>query len=46
MFGIVLEERKANPTDKKDILNLMMTGKDKETGQTLSDQSIKYNVRP
>ena len=40
----VLEYRKANPTDKKDILNMMMNGVDKETGQKLSDQSIKNNV--
>lgn len=40
----VLESRKANPTDKKDILNMMLTGVDKETGQKLSEQSIKNNV--
>lgn len=46
MYNSVLEERKAHPTDKKDILNLMLTGKDKETGEGLSDDSIKRNVRP
>ena len=40
----VLEDRKANPTDKKDVLHLMMSGVDKETGQTLSEDTIKYNV--
>ncbi|EKM50238.1 uncharacterized protein PHACADRAFT_153718 [Phanerochaete carnosa HHB-10118-sp] len=40
----IYEQRKANPTDKKDILNLMMHGKDKETGQGLSEQTIKNNL--
>lgn len=40
----VYNQRKANPTDKKDILNMMMNGKDKETGQGLSEQVIKNNV--
>ena len=40
----VYDQCKANPTDKKDILNLMMNGKDKETGQGLSEKAIKNNV--
>ncbi|KIP01419.1 hypothetical protein PHLGIDRAFT_32544 [Phlebiopsis gigantea 11061_1 CR5-6] len=40
----ILEDRKANPTDKKDVLNLMLTGVDKETGQKLSDDNIKHNL--
>ncbi|EKM50288.1 uncharacterized protein PHACADRAFT_153757 [Phanerochaete carnosa HHB-10118-sp] len=32
------------PTDKKDILNLMMHGKDKETGLSLSEEAIKNNL--
>lgn len=41
----VLEDRKAHPVDKNDVLNLMMSGVDKETEQKLFEQSIKYNVR-
>lgn len=41
---IVLQDRKANPKEKKDILSLMITGKDKETGLGMSDDSIKRNV--
>ncbi|KAI0085847.1 cytochrome P450 [Irpex rosettiformis] len=40
----ILQERKANPKDKKDILYLMMTGKDKETGVGMTDESIKLNM--
>lgn len=40
----VLENRKNNPTDKNDLLNVMLTGKDKETGLGLSDDNIKRNV--
>ncbi len=42
--SIVLQDRRANPKEKKDILSLMMTGKDKETGLGMSDDSIKRNV--
>ncbi|CAE6437657.1 unnamed protein product, partial [Rhizoctonia solani] len=37
----ILEERKRNPTEKKDLLNVMLFGKDPQTGQGLSDESIK-----
>ncbi len=40
----VLEDRKVNPTCRKDILSTMLSGVDKETGQKLSDDSIKRNV--
>lgn len=42
---VVLEERKAHPTDKKDLLTLMLTGKDKDTGLGLPEDNIKKNVR-
>ena len=35
-----LEYRKANPTDRKDLLDAMMNVKDPETGQSLSEQQI------
>ena len=41
---LVLEGRKADPSGKKDILNMMINGVDKETGQKLSEDSIKKNV--
>ena len=44
LHPLVLEERKAHPTDKKDLLTLMLTGKDKETGLGLSEDNIKRNV--
>ncbi|KAH9948045.1 bifunctional P-450/NADPH-P450 reductase [Amylocystis lapponica] len=40
----ILEDRKTHPTDKKDVLHTMMTGRDKETGLGMSDQSIKNNL--
>lgn len=38
--GECLEHRKANPTDRKDMLYTMMHAKDPETGQSLNDQQI------
>ncbi len=35
-----LEYRRANPTDRKDMLYTMMHAKDPETGQSLNDQQI------
>lgn len=40
----LLEKRRANPTDKKDLLNAMLTGKDPATGKRLSDDTIKDNM--
>ena len=34
-----------NPTDKKDLLNSMLFGKDPVTGEGLSDDNIRNNVR-
>lgn len=35
-----LAHRKANPTDRKDLLYAMMNGKDPETGKSLSEQQV------
>jgi cytochrome P450/NADPH-cytochrome P450 reductase len=45
IFFLVLSSRRAHPTDKNDILNKMIFGKDPETGQGLSDENIINNVR-
>ncbi|KAH9850173.1 bifunctional P-450/NADPH-P450 reductase [Lenzites betulinus] len=44
LVNTILEDRRTHPTDKRDILSVMMTGKDKITGLGLSDDSIKYNL--
>lgn len=40
----VLRARKANPTDRKDLLTAMLNGTDPKTGQKLSDSSIIDNL--
>jgi cytochrome P450/NADPH-cytochrome P450 reductase len=40
----LIEERKANPNDKKDLLNAMIKGKDPKTGEGLTEQSIMNNM--
>lgn len=40
----VLKARKANPTDRKDLLTAMLDGVDPKTGQKLSDSSIIDNL--
>ena len=45
MHGTVLQDHKTNPPEKPDLVQVMLTGRDKETGVGLSDQSIKNNVR-
>jgi cytochrome P450/NADPH-cytochrome P450 reductase len=41
----VLRNRKANPEkDKKDLLNAMIYGRDPQTGEGLTDQSIMNNM--
>lgn len=37
-------ERKANPNDKKDLLNAMIKGRDPKTGEGLTDESILNNM--
>uniref|UniRef100_A0A0W0F1E3 Putative fatty acid hydroxylase n=1 Tax=Moniliophthora roreri TaxID=221103 RepID=A0A0W0F1E3_MONRR len=40
----IVADRKANPTEKKDILNIMLNGRDPKTGEGLSDESIINNL--
>ncbi|KAJ3555497.1 hypothetical protein NM688_g2547 [Phlebia brevispora] len=40
----LLEDRRANPTDKPDLLNAMINGVDKETGLKIPDVTIKRNL--
>lgn len=44
MCILVLEDRRAHPIEKKDLLNVMLNGRDKETGLSLPEQNIKQNV--
>jgi len=40
----VIAERRRNPTDARDLLNLMLTAADPETGEQLDDLNIRYQV--
>lgn len=40
----IIAERRRNPTDKKDLLNIMLYSKDPKTGQSLSDVNIRNNL--
>ena len=40
----VIAERRAHPTDGNDLLNLMLTNADPETGQKLDDVNIRFQV--
>ena len=40
----IIADRRANPTDTRDLLNLMLTAADPETGETLEDINIRYQV--
>ena len=40
----IIADRRANPTDARDLLNLMLTASDPETGETLDDINIRYQV--
>ncbi|OTA57889.1 cytochrome P450 [Hypoxylon sp. EC38] len=40
----VLQERKRNPSDRKDLLTAMLNGVDPKTGQHMSDSSITDNL--
>lgn len=40
----VVDRRRKNPTDKKDLLNAMLLGKDPKTGERLTDESIMDNM--
>lgn len=40
----LIEERRKNPTDKQDLLNAMLLGKDPKTGERMTDESIMNNM--
>lgn len=40
----VVDYRRANPVDKKDLLNAMLFGKDPKTGEKMTDESIMNNI--
>lgn len=40
----IIADRRARPTDTNDLLNLMLTAADPETGETLTDLNIRYQV--
>ncbi len=40
----VIAERRANPTDGGDLLNLMLQAKDPESGEKLTDLNIRYQI--
>lgn len=40
----VVDERKANPNDKKDLLNAMIKGRDPKTGEGLTEASVLNNM--
>ncbi|KAF2019092.1 cytochrome P450 [Aaosphaeria arxii CBS 175.79] len=40
----VIQSRKANPTDKKDLLNAMLNGVDPKTGEKMSEESVMDNM--
>ncbi|OBZ67672.1 hypothetical protein A0H81_12453 [Grifola frondosa] len=40
----LIAERKANPTEKSDLLNTMLYGKDTKTGKSLPEENIRYNL--
>lgn len=42
---IVVKKRRENPQANKDVLTMMIDGRDPQTGEGLSDQLIMYNVR-
>ncbi|KAF8713295.1 cytochrome P450, partial [Rhizoctonia solani] len=40
----IIQERKQNPIEKKDLLNAMLNGRDPQTGEGLSDENIQYQM--
>lgn len=40
----IIADRRAHPTDSNDLLNLMLTAVDPETGERLDDLNIRYQV--
>lgn len=44
LVDAIISERRARPADSNDLLNLMLTAADPETGETLDDINIRYQV--
>ena len=44
MVDAIIAERRFQPTDSRDLLNLMLTAVDPETGERLDDVNIRYQV--
>ena len=42
----VIADRRANPREDHDLLDLMLSGEDPKTGEQLSEENIRYQVRP
>lgn len=40
----VINHRRANPSEKKDLLNALLFGKDPKTGERMTDESIMNNM--
>lgn len=40
----VVAQRRAAPTDQKDLLAIMLSGRDSQTGRTMSEENIAQNV--
>ena len=40
----IIEDRRKNPKDVNDFLNVMLNARDKETGEGLSEENIRFNV--
>ena len=41
---IVIDERKAHPSAKKDLLDIMLEGRDTKTGAKMDEENIMNNV--
>lgn len=41
----VVDHRRQNPTEKKDLMNAMLYGKDPKTGETMRDRLIAVNMQ-
>ncbi|KAM5535289.1 hypothetical protein V8D89_011043 [Ganoderma adspersum] len=40
----ILQDHRDNPPEKPDLVQIMLTARDKQTGLGMSDQNIKYNL--
>ena len=40
----IMDHRKAHPTDKKDLVNAMLNGRDPQTGLKMTDESVIDNM--